>query len=220
MRLRTAWEFDKWPELISITPQAVTQSADGMQYFPIETGKYDITAVYDYNPLATTKANEVSYFITNYSISGQSADIVVVDNVPETIYVERRTVCPVLTGDSWDSSVTYTVGSQCYFDSGTLSGGYVPQKGSVYSGNFYECIIPNSNVKPSQSTTNWKKLEIPHTFANYLARATLADYLRSESQFDNARIAEQEADAFLELEVDKVARQQNQTRPMRFFNPY
>ena len=221
MRLRTAWEFDKWPELLQIEPKAVTRAEDGMQYFEI-TGddQYDVLAVYDYNPLATTKANEISYFITNWEQDGVAKDIVVIDNVPDTVYVERRYPPPILSGESWDSSTAYTIGSQCYFDTGSVSGGYKPQKGSVYAGNFWRCVVPNANQAPSNTSTFWKKVLIPSTFSNYLARAVLADYLRSESQFENAKIAEAEADAFLELEVDKVARQQNQNRPIRFFNPY
>jgi hypothetical protein len=221
MRLRTAWEYDKWPELLTIEPKAVVTHTDGMQYFEItEDSMYDVLAVYDYNPLSTTKANEVSYFITNWESNGVTKNIVVIDNVPETVYVERRYPCPVLNGESWDSTTAYTVGAQCYFDVGSQSGGYKTQKGTVYGGNFWVCTTPNSNQKPSETSQFWKRIVIPHTFSNYLARAVLADYLRSESQFENAKIAEQEADAFLELEVDKVARQQNQNRPIRFFNPY
>ena len=220
MRLRSAWEFDKWPELLTIKETNVTTSTDGMQYFTIQSGEYDIVAVYDYNPLSTTKANEVSYFITNLSNGTSFSDIVVVDNVPDTVFVEYRFTVPVLNGESWDSQTTYSVGSQCYYDSGSGSGTYTPEKGKVYSGNFWECNATHTNQAPSENSQYWKKVVIPYTFANYLARATLADYLRSESQFDNAKIADSEADAFLELEIDKIARQQNQTRPLRFFNPY
>jgi hypothetical protein len=78
----------------------------------------------------------------------------------------------------------------------------------------------NTNRKPSEQPNDWAIIKIPHVFATYVARGVYADYLRSEGQVDNAKVAEAEAQAFLEEEIDKIARQQSQTRRINFINPY
>ena len=136
------------------------------------------------------------------------------------MWVEYRTRPPELFGLGWQQGVEYKVGSQAFFDTGSLSGSYKPQAGRPFSGNFYTCIVNNVNRRPSEHLDEWVKIEIPYEFAPYVARAVFADYLRSEGQLDSARIAESEAQAFLDEEIDKISRQQGQIRRINFINPY
>ena len=90
----------------------------------------------------------------------------------------------------------------------------------THCSNFYKALINNENHKPSEQPNDWAIIKIPHVFATYVTRGVYADYLRSEGQVENAKVAEQEAHAFLDEEIDKIARQQGQTRRINFINPY
>jgi hypothetical protein len=60
-------------------------------------------------------------------------------------------------------------------------------------------------------------VEVPYFTTDYLVRAILSDYLRSESQFESAALADQEADQAKMMQVDRVLRSEGQVKTMRVF---
>ncbi len=221
-RLRTAWHFDKWPELVVVKAVTPITAEDGTQYYDVPEGEDDILNIWTRNPVNETLAVNMEYIIGSSGTYTEtnSGIRVFLEGAPATVYAEIRLSVPNLFGKSWSNEIAYSTGSQCYFDSGSNTGNYMPEEGKRSSGNFWNCVSGNTNSLPSPSNANWKIVIIPYVFGNYLARAVLADYLRSVGQFDNARLAEGEADSILELEVDKISRQNNQIRRINFKNPY
>ena len=55
-------------------------------------------------------------------------------------------------------------------------------------------------------------MKIPKIFQNYLIRGVFADYLRSTGDNELAMAADQNAEAILMMEGDKLYRQQGQVR--------
>ncbi|MEY4402684.1 MAG: hypothetical protein RIR91_719 [Verrucomicrobiota bacterium] len=93
-----------------------------------------------------------------------------------------------------------------------------PSSTKAPAGNFYNCIVDTTaGQSPKTTSSSWSKVEIPYFTGDFLIRACLADYLRSESQFDQALVVENDATAALEREVDKVIREQGQVRRASVF---
>jgi len=210
-----AWEHDRWPDLIRYENISVVTAGD-VYYCLKPTGAGEVFAIYDLNPINKTRARNLNFLIQHTDTEERL--ILNVDH-PDGVWIEYRIEPVVFNGEKWDSTVSYQVGSQCYFDSGSNSGTYQPITGKTFSGNFYTCLTANVNTNPS-SSANWSKVKIPYIFGQYIARAVFADYLRSESQFDSAQFTEQEAKHFLDVEIDKVVRQQGQVQKINFIQPY
>lgn len=121
----------------------------------------------------------------------------------QDVTIQFRIVCPRLTGNAYSSTTVYAVGDQAY----------------GADGNFYDCLIANTGVPVTDSTT-WSLVEIPDLFRSYLARAILSDYLRTESQFDQALAAEADAQAAYDRAVDVVLRQEQQISRVSMLHTY
>lgn len=215
-RLRLAWEYDKWPDLIRL--QAVTPQTDGdVKYVIKPSGAGEVFALWFKDPNSTTRATNIDFSLVNTPTEER---LVIRGTFTEDLYIEYRIEPITINGDKWNATTTYSVGSQVYFDSGSNSGSYHTVSGKPQRGNFYTCISTNTNTNPSESSANWSIVNIPYIFSNYIPRSVFSDYLRSEGQFDSARIAEAEAQAFLDLEIDKVVRQQGQTQKYNFIKSY
>ena len=213
MRLKTAWEYDVFPQVMKFSEITVLKDSKSTPYFPLPADCGEIIAVWSLNPLNTTRNAQITYLLNDdnaYLTSPKEG----------TVWVEYRKKVPELFGDAWDQPIEFKVGSQAYFDAGSLTGVFKPAKGKPYIGNFYNCKVNNVNKPCSQHTDEWEIVKIPYIFAAYISRAVYSDYLRSEGQIDSARVAEAEAQAFLGEEIDKIARQQGQIRRINFINPY
>lgn len=218
MRLRYAWEYDTFPQTIRYAELAILkETAEGAPYFVLPADCGEIFAVWEKNPITTTRNAQLTFLLADTDTEERAYLTVSKEG---TVWVEYRIKCPELNGVLWDADTEYVAGAQTYFDSGAISGSYRPVLGKTYNGNFYTSLRTNQNKKPSESPNDWKIIKIPHIFATYVSRAVYADYLRSEGQIENAKVAEQEAQAFLDEEIDKIARQQGQTRRINFINPY
>jgi hypothetical protein len=212
LRLRHVWEYDTFPQVIKFQEVLLTQ-VNGAPAFELPADCGTVISIWSLNPLSTTRNAQLTFIL-----NGTKAYLTIARE--GKVWVEYRTRPPELFGLGWQQAVEYKVGSQAFFDVGSLSGAYKPQAGRVFSGNFYNCKVNNVNKRPSEHTDEWEKVQIPYEFAPYVARAVFADYLRSEGQMDSARIAEAEAQAFLDEEIDKISRQQGQIRRINFINPY
>lgn len=167
-------------------------------------------AVLTEDPRASTRAVEVPFYLESltspltgglfsslydYAVLKQSLDC----------WLQYRIACPLLTGDTYSASTVYSSGVQSY-----------------YNGNFYISNYSGSGVAPSESgnTANWTRINIPELFRAFLVRAILSDYLRTESQFEQAAAAEMEAQTAYDRAVDFVLRQQQQTTKLNMVHTY
>jgi len=215
-RVRMAWEYDKWPDLVRFEPITV-QTDNSINYVVKPSGAGEVYAIWFRDPVSTTRAINVPFSIVHTDTEER---LIIDSNVNGDLYIEYRLEPVVIEGEPWDSSTAYFVGSQVFFDSGSSTGGLNPAEGKPFSGNFYTCLVNNTNTDPSLNTTNWKKVNIPYIFGQYISRGCLADYMRSEGQFDSSQVAEAEAKYFLDLEIDKIVRQQGQVQKYNFIQTY
>jgi hypothetical protein len=215
-RIRMAWEYDRWPDIVRFSP--ITVQKDGnINYVVKPSGAGEVYSVWSNNPNETTRAINIDFAIVHTDTEER---LILNGKVTDEMIIEYRLEPAVLEGDPWDSSTEYFAGSQVFFDSGSATGGLVQEEGKPFSGNFYVCLVKNKNTDPSINTINWKKVNIPYIFGQYISRGCFADYLRSEGQFDSAQTAEAEAKYFLDLEIDKIVRQQGQIQKYNFFKTY
>ena len=215
-RTRMAWEHDKWPDLIRL--QAATPQIDGdVKYVVKPSGAGEVFAIWFKDPNATTRATSIDFSIVNTPTQER---LVIRGTFTEDLYIEYRLEPVSLEGNPWSPSIEYFPTVQVFFDSGSGTGGLTQEEGKPFAGNFYKCLVQNTNTSPAINNVNWIKVEIPYIFGQYIARGCLADYLRSEGQFDSARVAESEANYFLDVEIDKIVRQQGQIQKTNFIKTY
>lgn len=152
---------------------------------------------YTADPLTTTLRKEVSYALTHEGVQfGPDA--------PARVWLYLRLRRPVLGGSDWDAAATYAAGDQVYWAAGSDGLG---------AGNFYACAEGTSaGESPATTAAKWAVVELPYIFRGWLIQAGYADWLTGDGQGDKALRAEQLALQYLELEADKLQRQQNQTK--------
>jgi hypothetical protein len=215
-RLRMAWESQDWPDLVRVAQLTVDGTTGTVTAaIPAEAG--EVLNCYDQDPLLTPKAQPLSYRIYNDG----SVVKLVFGSDPSTVWGEYRVKKPELFGDVWGSSITYSVGAQAYFDSGSGTGTTMPIPGKPHYGDFYECLeATTAGQSPATHPSKWVKKEVPYIFATFVSRGMYADWLRSELQIEAAQVAEQEAQAMLDLEIDKIFRQQKQSIRINMIRTY
>lgn len=213
-RISDIWEQEPWPDLVRVEEMTVTTGTDSVAYIDITEANGDILNVYQFNPRVTARAVNVSWYLDD---SGDSSRIILMSST-NPVWVEYRLPPPMFFGEAYDPSLNYNVGSQIYFDTGMLSGSYQPSKTSGGAGNFYKCIASgNSGENPVNTAARWEIVEIPYFTTDFLVRAIFSDYLRSESQFDSAARADEEAEQSKMMQVDRVLRSEGQIKTMRVF---
>jgi hypothetical protein len=129
-------------------------------------------------------------------------DAVRVEGDPGSAWFRYRLRCPELTGDPWDAEATYFIDEQVYYTD------------TIGVGNFWVCVngAPPGEA-PGSSPLLWRKIELPYIFYNYLSWATHADWLETDGQSDKAAASHMKAVEYLQLEFDKIERQQRQSEP-------
>jgi len=154
---------------------------------------------WDKDPRVTTKVCPLPY-----TLDDTGAIFVKPQKAVTFVWLKFRTRRPQLVGDAWRSDVGYPfvagVGTQVY---------YMNQDQSV--ANFYvnNMTMP-ANSSPEDDPPHWDVVEIPYIFGAYLKEAGYADWLVSDGQAQKAQVHEQMALNFLDLEADKLWRQQKQ----------
>ena len=214
-RLEQIWKQDYWPDLIRISdPQTVSVDGNGARIVAIPSDCGELLSVYDQDPRVTTRARLLKYFL----YSSSSGDYINLIDTVTPVYLEYKIKAPALFGEAYSGSTAYSIGGQMYFDTSTNSGSFTPGTAAAPAGNLYNCTVATAaGQTPLTTSTSWSKVEIPFFTSDWLARACLADFLRSEGQFEQAIVAENEADKALEREVDKVLREQGQIRRANVF---
>lgn len=215
-RLRMAWESQDWPDLVRVA-QLTVDGTTGTVTAAIPADAGEVLNCYDQDPLLTPKAQPLSYRIYNDG----SVVKLVFGSDPSTVWGEYRVKKPELFGDVWTSSIAYSVGAQAYFDSGSGSGTTMPIPGKPHYGDFWECLeATTAGQSPTTHPAKWAKKEVPYIFGTFVSRGMYADWLRSELQIEAAQIAEQEAQGMLDLEIDKIFRQQKQSVRINMIRTY
>jgi hypothetical protein len=218
-RLREAWEQDEWPDLCRLAQFTTSIDTNNVVSFTLPSDAGEVLGVFNKNPQSSTRVTDLGYDLYN---DGTTTKVIVQNRILADGWYHYRIKCPALVGDLYNPSVVYYQGSQVYFDSGSGTGTYLPVSGKPHSGNFYTCVV-NSTVAGNSPTTHpasWQKVNIPYIFAHYLSWGSAANWFASENLVQEAGAIEAKANERLAVEVDKIARQQNQTSKIRFINPY
>jgi hypothetical protein len=218
-RLREAWEMQEWNDLCRVSPFTTLTDPNGVPYFIPASDAGEILGVYNLNPLVSSRAVNMTYQL--YNTGTENRVILERTAIVEGWYYYRLKV-PVLTGDLYDPTITYFQNAQVYFDSGSGTGTYTPIAGKPHYGNFYTCVASNSGAgqTPNTHPANWKIEPIPYIFGQFLSMGACAMWFVSENLLQEATAIEYKAQAYLDAETDKIARQQNQTPKLKFTNPY
>lgn len=207
-RLREAWESFQWTDICKLQRYDTSVDANEVTYFNLPDDAGEILGVFSRNPQSTTKAIEVEFQL--YNDNGTSKAII--SSVLKEVWCFYRIKCPVLSGDLYNSTAVYYKDSQIYFDAGSGTGTFTPVLGKPCQGNFYTCLVNSTNAGESPAThpQKWKKVEIPYAFATYMSWGAASNFFASEMMLQEAGIIESKAKEVLELEYDKVLRQQGQ----------
>jgi hypothetical protein len=216
-RLETIWKSEQWPDLQRVTDYpgtSVSTDANGIRTVTLTDDIAEVLSVYDQDPRVTTRARLLKYFLYT-DTTGRYINMM---EAADPIFVEWRITKPALFGDPYSATQAYSVGAQVYFDTSSNSGSYLPGPGKAPAGNFYNCTtLTTAGQSPVTTPSSWEMVEVPYFAGEYLVRGALSDYLRSEGQFDQAAIAEADAEAARQREVDRILREEGQiNRPNVF----
>lgn len=163
-----------------------------------ETKIGDVVGVYSKSPITWRNAELVDYYL--------SPDGIQVLEDLDTVWVEFKAKVPVLIGDTFSSTPTYTANlEQVYYRSSTTP--------ASYPGNMYDCVTTTSaGESPESAASKWSVVNIPRIFQRYIERGAYADYLLSDGDNEKAMIEEQRAAQLLADLVYRIGSTQNQTR--------
>lgn len=214
-RVDDVWKSNEWPDVIRVSdPITVSTGGTGILTATLPADCGEVLSVYDQDPRLTTRARLLKYFLYD---DGTTQAINMIDNVTP-VYVEYRIKSPPLFGDPYSAAVAYSLGAQMYFDTSSASGSFQPTAGKIPAGNLYNCIVATTaGQSPATTPSAWSLVEIPAIFSDFLVRACVSDFLRSEGQFEQAIVAEQEATAAMDREVDRILRSEGQVRRPNVF---
>ncbi len=190
-RLRSVWELANWPEVIRLSPfTSITDPVTQVPYFTPAANVGEVLNVYTLNPQVTTRGIDVGYEL--YS-DGTNNRVILGQKLLESGFYRYRIKLTPFNGDLYSATIVYYVGSQ------------------VYSGNFYTCLATtNVGENPTTHPAKWAKIEIPYAFGPYMSWGSAADWMVSEGNVEGASVLEQKANGIIDLELDKVLRQQGQ----------
>lgn len=172
----------------------LTPFVRSLGYTLTETGAAlgEIRYLWDRNPEAETNAKLVGYRL--------QADYILVRGSVTSVWVEYRTRPNVYTGANYSSLTQYGAGDQVY-DSST--------------GNYYLALTDNIG-QPVTNADQWQVVAVPYIFSEYLAQSIYAAMVEKEEQVpENFQIELTAGYPFLAAELQKIERQQGQTRQMR-----
>jgi hypothetical protein len=158
--------------------------------------------VWDKDPRVTTKVVEIPFLLDDTgailrTFSGHSPTTAA---AAPFVWLKFRTRRPQLTGDAWDSTKVYAAGSQVYYLNGAQT-----------VANFYTANTATAAAEsPESAAAKWDVVELPYIFGAYLKEGGFADWLVSDGQEQKAQTHEQMALNYLDMEADKLWRQQKQ----------
>lgn len=119
---------------------------------------------------------------------------------PNPVFIYYRRRVPQYKGDDYSASATYSVDEQVYFTN------------SDDAGNYYKCLVATTTGQSPETTpTSWELLEIPDFLFDYVTYRAYSEWLRVEGQQAKAQINLQNAEEYMNSELDRMERQQGVT---------
>lgn len=210
-RLQKIWESNDWPELKKYSQCSTAYVGDRAKIvLPADAGQ--IMAVWSRDPLASTHAVQKD---TETIDDG----MYLVNELDATVWVEHRPDAPVLSGDAWVSTQTYSPGAQVYYDAGSSSGSLIPVQGYAVQGDFYTYIGTTTSAAGVAPTIgDWQKVKIPRLFSDYMAQGAFSDFSRAQGTLDVNTLGyiENRTEEAKVHAMDQVLRQQGNTRRINF----
>jgi hypothetical protein len=246
-RIRFAWEYDAWPELIRSVRFPVTHS-NSIHYITIPndgivsntegTFKVDVGSVLQVtaeDPRTTGKVKEIGFsfdeqeqVLSNF-VTTTVRRIIVDSPDASELFVTFRINCPELIGEIWKPNTTYNPGEVAYYAYNTTSDYFAPVRGSIYAGkkgNFWKCLIQTSEAPnptgaslPS-ANDKWERVKIPQFMGQYIIKGIHSDWLKSEQQIQEGLALEKDALSLLDFEINKIIVQQGQAPRIKFNQIY
>jgi hypothetical protein len=194
--------------------ETANSSLYNVKFFTPAEQADEILAVFDKNPLSSSKATQSTYTIYN---DGSKR---IVTTLESGWYV-YRIKCPELIGDLFEAGIQYSPGAQVYWDEGSGSSVYEPVPGKPHKGNFYNCVAPTSaGESPTSRPDKWVKINIPYVFGSFMSWGSTSNWLVSEGMVQEAAVIESKANEALEMEYDKATRQQGQYNRLAMIRNY
>jgi hypothetical protein len=247
-RIRFAWEYDAWPDLIRSVRFPVTNNGsihyivipnDGIVTNTEGTFKVDVGTVMQVtveDPRTTGKVKEIGFsldeqdlVLSNFVTSSQRRIIVNTSDPITELFVTFRINCPELIGEIWKPGITYNVGEIAYYAYNTISDYFAPVRGTTNAGkkgNFWKCLVQTSEA-PNVSGASlpvvgdkWEKVKIPQFLGQYIIKGIHSDWLKSEQQIEAGFALDKDALALLDFEIHKIIVQQGQTPRIKFNQIY
>lgn len=216
-RMREIWEMEEWSDLCRLAEFTTTvDPVTNVAYFTPATN-VDVLGVWNKNPQTTSRAVELNYQIYD---TGTATRIILDNNAHSSGWYYYRTAFRPLNGNLWSPSVQYFQNSQAYYDAGSSSATYIPIAGRPHLGNFYYLTSASVAAGTAPTSSGWTRINIPYIFGNYCAWGAAANWLVSEGQLEEAAGLDGKAQSMIQIELDKILKQQNQTSKIKFFNPY
>jgi hypothetical protein len=165
--------------------------------------------VFNNDPRATTRRTLENFLVEDFnnrslygiSLSENSSFIRVVNTGEK--FVRYRTPATRLFGSEFNPLKNYQPGEQVY-----------------YSGEFWDCIAGTTSNIPEDSSSYWKKADIPYRFRDFLVNAVSCDFLRSEARFEEAEVLNNMAEIAVQQQIDVLLRQQGQVQRMNMAYTY
>lgn len=131
---------------------------------------------------------------------------IVVETVPNLVYVKFRIPCPDFHGAVFDAGATYTAGSDYVYFAGSTTD---------LEGDFWLCAVNTSAGQSPQTTpASWTRLEFPNWLRTPVARRAFADWLRYCGQRVEAR--SEDASATDDLFTAQIQFGGMQSQPMKW----
>lgn len=244
-RLKYAWEYDVWPDLIRTTLFPVTKNGtiysvaipsngvvtNSQGTFKVDVG--DVMQVTGEDPRTTGKVKEIGFSVDEQDVlvAGgvyTTSRRLIIDNASYSeVYLTYRINCPELNGDLWTEQIYYP-GQVAYWAYQSLK--YFAQTSGASAGskkgNFWKCIVEGNTVPNLGNFNNptagdaWEKVKIPAIFGQYIIKGVHADWLKSEMQIEFGMAVEKEANALLDFEIQKCIVQQGIQPRMKFNKIY
>ena len=189
-RVSQAWDRCEWPGTIGYSQPTVGTSGN-LNKFTYPTDADVIMNVYSDDPRTSTTIKTYGFRLAETDAGTRE---VIVPDADTSVTVEYKKKAPTFIGDVHQSSnKTYIAGEQAYA-----------------SGDFYKAN--NDNTSGSFASSGWTVIELPKIFQGYMVKGCYADYLRANGQTQEAQVEDQNAEAILFREIEKVLRVEGQNR--------
>lgn len=165
-RLREAWEWTWWPELMLVESRAVDDS-DGFFVDYDEASKTPIgetMGVYKQHPFESSSPHPIDFVPSANGLQLKPTP-------PDDVYVYFRSRPVTFDATVWTATENTAVGDIRYY---------------ADTGECYLCLIASAHKNPVTQTTYWEKIDFPYILSSYVRMAAYADYLRADGQMEKA----------------------------------